>query len=261
MRSGSPALVRGILDWGTANNYRWPISAGGPRGVTPLHLASLLDDDGVIALMLLDACGAAGTSALTDARADDGVTPFHLAFQMGRYSLDRVLAGLGVTPVVKSIVEQQLQPNGWQMLKIAADAAEAAADADADLGAAAAVAAGKVAGSNAPLKERLTSCLDACLYCQSTLPPLLLSIRAKCAGCGVRQPCVQGDEQSTPSTLAAARLHHQQQAQAAAAAAAAAAVTLPVAADGAGCAHVNGRVLSVTALCQACHANRVLEVV
>eukprot|EP00878_Enallax_costatus_P003484 GHUV01003697.1.p1 GENE.GHUV01003697.1~~GHUV01003697.1.p1 ORF type:complete len:198 (+),score=68.23 GHUV01003697.1:1338-1931(+) len=197
--------------------------------------------------MLLDACGMEGASALTDARADDGVTPFHLAFQMGRYSLDRVLAGLGVAPIVKSVVEQQMQPNGWQMLKMAADGADATA-----------AVAGKVAGTGAPLKERLTSCLDACLYCQSTLPPLLLSIKAKCAGCGIRQPCVQEEEPSTPPAVAAAR---QQQQRRQAHAAAAAAAALPVSVDGVGCAHVNGRVLSVTALCQACHANRVLEVI
>jgi hypothetical protein len=31
-------------------------------------------------------------------------------------------------------------------------------------------------------------------------------------------------------------------------------------AGGPGCVHATGRVLSVTALCQTCHANRVLEV-
>jgi len=110
VRSGSPNLVRGILDWGAAHHYTWPISSGGPGGITPLHLAALLEDDGVVAMMLLDACDGS-TAAFTDTRAADGVTPFHLAFQVGHYSLDRVLAGLGLTPVVTSVVEQQLQPS------------------------------------------------------------------------------------------------------------------------------------------------------
>jgi hypothetical protein len=47
---------------------------------------------------------------------------------------------------------------------------------------------------------------------------------------------------------------------AAAAVAAAAVASLAGDAAGPGCVHATGRVLSVTALCQTCHANRVLEV-
>jgi cytochrome c5 len=46
----------------------------------------------------------------------------------------------------------------------------------------------------------------------------------------------------------------------AAAAAAAVAAEAAAAAAASGCAHATGKVLSVTALCQTCHANRVLEV-
>jgi hypothetical protein len=241
--------------------------------VTPLHLSALLDDDGVIALMLLDVCDV--LNAFTETRTLDGVSPFHLAFQMGHWGLDRVLMGLGLAPIVTSVVEQQLQPTGWQLLKEAAVTADDGCQpgSSAPSGAAA-------AGSRKPVKERHTSCLDACLYCQSTLPPLLLSIKAKCAGCGEKQPCVAGGEQSgTPTSAAAAAAAakpatKQQQktigvkrsvgsraekAEAAAAAAAAVAAAAAAAADAA-CAHVNGKVLSVTALCQTCHANRVLEV-
>jgi hypothetical protein len=290
VRSGSPNLVRGILDWGAAHHYTWPISSGGPGGITPLHLAALLEDDGVVALMLLDACDGP-TAAFTDTRAADGVTPFHLAFQVGHYSLDRVLAGLGLTPVVTSVVEQQLQPTGWQLLKLAAEEDQQQG------GAPAGTSAGSKSanGDFGALKERHTSCLDACLYCQSTLPPLLLSIKAHCAGCGIRQPCVApGDEPGSPAAAVACE-HSQHHAAAAAAptvagqsstaaerthggcvpasaapdvtstAIVAAAAMLPAVlvsagGDAAGCAHVNGRVLSVTALCQTCHANRVLEV-
>jgi hypothetical protein len=113
----------------------------------------------------------------------------------------------------------------------------------------------------------MTSCLDACLYCQSTLPPLLLSIKAKCAGCGERQPCVKGEAEqpATPSATAHAAaawagVKRASQPAAAAAAAAAAVASLAGEGGGPGCVHATGRVLSVTALCQTCHANRVLEV-
>jgi len=278
VRSGSPDLVRGVLTWAAQHSYSWPIASGGPGGVTPLHLSALLDDDGVIALMLLDACEV--LNAFTETRTGDGVSPFHLAFQMGHWGLDRVLAGLGLTPVVTSVVEQQLQPTGWQLLK------EATVTDGSDAAAAAAAAAAKK-----PVKERHTSCLDACLYCQSTLPPLLLSIKAKCAGCGEKQPCIaSGEQPGTPPTAAAAAAaaaavaaskpawKQQKQGQvktvgvkrtaagvvtagsSKAAADKAVAAAAAAAAPPPGCAHVTGKVLSVTALCQTCHANRVLEV-
>ncbi|KAF6254109.1 hypothetical protein COO60DRAFT_1703503 [Scenedesmus sp. NREL 46B-D3] len=284
VRSGSPRLVRGLLDWGAAHAYAWRISRGGPAGISPLHLAALLDDDTSVALMLLDACE--GASAFTDAKAADGVTPFQLAFQMGHYSLDRVLAGLGaVGPGLHRVLEQQLQPSGWQLLKMAAEAADdigleaAASAAAACAGGCAAGCAGSsqecrspaaaaAAAMAAPLKERVTSYLDACLYCQSTLPPLLLTIKASCAGCGERQPCVKGavEQPATPpvaAPAAAAWARRGSQPASAAAAAVAAADVASLAGGGAGgpdCVHATGRVLSVTALCQTCHANRVLEV-
>eukprot|EP00879_Flechtneria_rotunda_P012929 GHRR01013502.1.p1 GENE.GHRR01013502.1~~GHRR01013502.1.p1 ORF type:complete len:215 (+),score=98.47 GHRR01013502.1:723-1367(+) len=213
--------------------------------------------------MLLDACD--GMSSFTDTRAADGVTPFHLAFQVGHYSVDRVLAGLGIAPIVRSVVEQQMQPTGWQLLKKVAEASDTdAATAGGVTCTAGSAAAAYAAETGAPLRERHTSCLDACLYCQSTLPPLLLSIKATCAGCGVRQPCVQGgNEPNSPSAAIAAAAEQQQRQQSldeAAAATAVAAAAAAVAALDAGCSHESGRVLSVTALCQSCHANRVLEV-
>ncbi|WIA40659.1 hypothetical protein OEZ86_004365 [Tetradesmus obliquus] len=290
VRSGSPRLVAGLLAWGHDHAYTWRVASGGPGGVSPLHLAALLEGDSSVALMLLDAAaaeGEGGGSAFTDAAAADGVTPFQLAFQMGHYSLDRVLAGLGaVGPGLHSVLEQQLAPSGWQLLKAAAmdaaaaDGAEMSAAAAACGGGCAAGCSGSggqacgsgpaaVTAAAAPLKERVTACLDACLYCQSTLPPLLLSIKAKCAGCGERQPCVK-DEPQPPTPPAAApaapawagaRRGSQPVASAAAAAAAAAAVaSLAGEGGGASCVHATGRVLSVTALCQTCHANRVLEV-
>jgi hypothetical protein len=320
VRSGCPDLVRGVLAWGQQHGYAWPIARGGPAGITPLHLSALLDDDGVVALMLLDAhdtdlarrdadggddgneAGSAATSAsasagggvFTSCFTRDGVSPFHLAFQMGHWGLDRVLGGLGF-PRLTSVVEQQLQPSGWQLLRDATEAAAAAAAAEA--AAAKAAAAGKqqrgsgataaasstTPSSSKPLKERHTSVLDACLYCQSTLPPLLLSIKAKCAGCGERQPCVE-DQPGTPpaadagrgasaagatNTAAAGRVVSSsgrilgKRSAPDAAAVSPEPAVLPYGGGGeppAGCAHGSGKVLSVTALCQTCHANRVLEV-
>lgn len=273
VRGGCPALVQGVLQWGEARGFAWPIaSGGGPGGLTPLHLAAMLEDDGVVLLQLLDACSD-GLAAFTATSAADGVTPFQLAFQMGHYSLDRLLDRLGgaMPGTTRRVLEQQCAPTGWQLLKAAADALPGGdPDCVGDGGAPAAVA------GRRPLKERLTSCLDACLYCQSTLPPLLLSIKASCAGCGVRQPCVADDAADvqlkgcssatavvpgTPpaaavagSVLARSTPCHPSPSPPSPPSAAATAAAL-------GCAHNGlGRVLSVTALCQTCHANRVLEV-
>jgi hypothetical protein len=39
--------------------------------------------------------------------------------------------------------------------------------------------------------SRETNCLDACLACQSTVSPLLLSIIAHCTRCGAQRPCLE----------------------------------------------------------------------
>jgi hypothetical protein len=325
VRSGCPELVRGVLAWGAAHGYAWPIGAGGPRGISPLHLAALVDDGGTTALLLLDACEL--PSAFTESVTCDGVSPFHLAFQMGHWGLDRVLAtlkrhwrgassaaagdgagaggaggrgsGSAASAVMTSVVEQQLAPSGWQLLREATASMlqqQQAVEDEAGVGGGASAAAAGAASAAAPactaqsqrkpLKERHTSVLDACLYCQSTLPPLLLSIKATCAGCGEKQPCLEepapagapaasssserGLQPGTPpppavpAATAAAALSRTYSGlgrrtplgagPAAAAAAAAAAEPSP------GCVHGSGKVLSVTALCQTCHANRVLEV-
>ena len=297
MRSGNIDLVRGILDWGTQRGYTWPITSGGPCGVTPLHLAALLEDDGVMALTLLDACE--GPDAFSICSTDDGVTPFHMAFQQGHYSLDRVLRGLHLLPNITRVSEEK-PLTGWDLLR-AADAAE---DGEEEGAGKQAVAAAAAAGR----EWRMTHQLDACLNCQSMVPPLLISIMAQCVGCGQRQPCVADNQ----------KLQQEQQAVAAAATAAAAAALgrkgrnssrgrLVAGGDGAGekkgpvkrarnssysaaavaaaaaavcgdercsaqgecvckeggdrsCAHEKGRVLCVKAMCQTCHANRVLEV-
>jgi hypothetical protein len=53
VRSGSLPLVRGMLEWGARHAYSWDVGAGGPLGISPLHLAALLDDDAAVLLALL----------------------------------------------------------------------------------------------------------------------------------------------------------------------------------------------------------------
>lgn len=86
VRSGSIPLLAGMLAWGDSHGYRWRVDAAGPAGITPLHLSAMLDDARV-GLLLLDHCG--WPAAFTHLRSDDGVTPFHLAFQMGHYQVRR----------------------------------------------------------------------------------------------------------------------------------------------------------------------------
>ncbi|KAI8476194.1 MAG: SBP domain-containing protein, partial [Monoraphidium minutum] len=189
VRSGSLAMVQGVLAWGARHGYRWDVSEGGPLGVSPLHLAALLDDDAAVLLALLDACGggaaaaAAGAApgcceagarccagdaqrcaccAFTEALTDDGVSPFHLSLQHGHFVVDRVLGALR-GPAITRVTELKLQLAGWELLRAATAA-----------GAAAKAAAPGRGGAASGGGGRQTSKLDACLYCQSTLPPLLL---------------------------------------------------------------------------------------
>lgn len=88
VRSRNSALMRSVLSWGDAHGFDWSRTLNGPHGITPLHIASLLDDDGEIALQLMDAYG---PQALTCAMSEDGVSPFHLSFQMGHYGVDKLI--------------------------------------------------------------------------------------------------------------------------------------------------------------------------
>lgn len=63
VRSGSTPLVAWLLQWSTAAEAgggggagSWHADQRGPLGVTPLHLAALLEDGGVVAAMLLRHC-------------------------------------------------------------------------------------------------------------------------------------------------------------------------------------------------------------
>ena len=48
-----------VLKWGINNGYEWDYAAAGPAGLTPLHLAALLDDGGKVADELTGICSTA----------------------------------------------------------------------------------------------------------------------------------------------------------------------------------------------------------
>lgn len=45
-----------LLTWGINNGHEWDYAAAGPLGLTPLHLAALLDDGGKVADELTGVC-------------------------------------------------------------------------------------------------------------------------------------------------------------------------------------------------------------
>jgi hypothetical protein len=357
-------------------------------------------EDPRILLALLDYAPA---GAFTRLAAVDGTTPFHLAFQMGHFTLDSLAALLSRHTLLAGADSKAAE---------AAAAAKAAAtgagrrrqqqrgvaggngggDAVAGGGGGGGAGAGAGAksagwgdaaaamevetmemggcggcgcgGRSLPPRERVTAAaaaaavtsgaaatgtagggggsacgelVDPCLRCHSTLPPIMLSIAAACADCGVRVPClgrltgasggavsekvaaalakaaaavtaVGHDTSHCAGCVTAAHLdHHNQQSQqrltgrkraapelpaATRAAIARIAAAAGVASGGHGtrgwgadaanncagvadcddgddcdseeeeveCGHHHGSVYSVVAMCQGCHANRVLEV-
>ncbi|KAK9835951.1 hypothetical protein WJX81_000786 [Elliptochloris bilobata] len=56
VRSRSPALVELLVTWASAGRYEMLATTPGPNGVTPIHLAALLPDDGAMAAMLVSLC-------------------------------------------------------------------------------------------------------------------------------------------------------------------------------------------------------------
>jgi len=161
VRSGSLAMLQGLMIWGRQHNYSWHGDMSGPGGITPLHLAALLGDAHIV-LVLLNCCP---PNAFTRLVAKDGVTPFHLAFQMGHYdvvSLMRALHCMSITKVKGS------GPTSALALPYLPSTANLAADAP----------------------DAQPPAIEPCESCHSTVPPLLLSIIASCGDCGQRRPCL-----------------------------------------------------------------------
>lgn len=63
----------------------------GPNGLTPLHLSAYLGDQGQITFALLSSNP---PEVYAEVQADDGVTPFHLALQMGHFSVNQLVEAL-----------------------------------------------------------------------------------------------------------------------------------------------------------------------
>lgn len=238
VRSGNLALIQGMLHWGKVHSYQWRADRRGPFGITPLHLAALSEEPRVM-LSLLDHCP---QGAFTQLVADDGSTPFHLAFQMGHFPLDQLLQMLSNSGMPLAIKPKQEQPTHGRR------------------------------GHHH--QQQASSEMDPCEHCHSTLPPLLLSIMASCADCGSRVPCMDnaghasGHESSCCAVCVKtepccadeghSHAHHHKLADLSpplwdANNMAAGDVCDP-------CAHQHGNVYSITALCQSCHGNRTLEV-
>lgn len=166
VRSRSSGMVAGVLAWGEHRGLEWGVTLTGPHGITPLHLAAMLDDDGVIALQLMDVYGPA---ALTGCASADGVTPFHLSFQMGHYGVDRLIQVLKSEDVARVLARHTTAAGGID-----------------------------VCVDNRGVGGRPYSPLDPCEVCHSTLPPLLLSVIARCLACGKRKRLSAADPGAAP---------------------------------------------------------------
>ncbi|GFR47637.1 hypothetical protein Agub_g9379 [Astrephomene gubernaculifera] len=271
VRSGSIPLLAGMLAWGDSHGYRWRVDAAGPAGITPLHLSAMLEDARV-ALLLLDHCG--WPAAFTHLRSDGGVTPFHLAFQMGHYQVDTLMAALGGLHQVdphsgannaaggnnannNNNINSTMQGQGSAHaqgrrsrcgsatlppafgFKVEEDLNEDIKPSANARGAAAAA-----AGNN---NNSCCAELDPCEMCHCTLPPLLLSIMASCNQCGRRRMCMEAE-----TTAAADRCGG--------CVCGGARPSLRAELGEVCNSQQHSTIFSITALCQGCHGNRVLAV-
>lgn len=90
VRSGNASLVSLMLTWGINNGHVWDCAAAGPAGLTPLHLAALLDDGGRMADELTDACAGA-LSQWDSLKAEDGSTAADLAAKSGGHRINAMI--------------------------------------------------------------------------------------------------------------------------------------------------------------------------
>ncbi len=83
-------LVAALLAWGRAKGYSFKATTPGRRGLTALHLAALIRDQGVIAGMITEMCDDA-VSGWETAAAEDGTTPMAFAQAHGNADIIRHL--------------------------------------------------------------------------------------------------------------------------------------------------------------------------
>ncbi|EFJ50415.1 hypothetical protein VOLCADRAFT_80184 [Volvox carteri f. nagariensis] len=251
VRSGSIPLLAGMLAWGDSHGYRWRVDAAGPAGITPLHLSAMLDDARV-GLLLLDHCG--WPAAFTHLKSDNGVTPFHLAFQMGHYQVDSLMAILGGLHQIdqhagaNNAVGAGAQPAGRRS-RCGANAAAMVMGCKAEENEDVKPALRGHGHNNTATAAKNGCCaeLDPCEMCHCTLPPLLLSIMASCNECGRRRMCMEAE-----CTGAADRCGG--------CCCGTARPTLRSDSGEVCSSRQHSTVFSITALCQGCHGNRILAV-
>ncbi|GLC55811.1 hypothetical protein PLESTB_001031400 [Pleodorina starrii] len=101
----------------TSPRFSWDVGARGPMGLTPLHLATALDDGGEVAALLLASFPGAPAAWFT-AADDGGCTPAEMAAQArleGLSELARVAEGAGWQRQLAQSRPQQLE--GLQVLQ------------------------------------------------------------------------------------------------------------------------------------------------
>eukprot|EP00798_Chlamydomonas_sp_ICE-L_P013338 gene13338-19177_t len=134
-----------------------PTVQWGPLGITPLHLAALVPDVKLTLALLNPECCPRHKEALSQLVTDDGVTPFHLALQMGHFDLSNIVKTLAWSQVATS-------QDGKPALKLESRSKKHGGE------------------------------VDPCEVCHSHVPPLLLSIAASCYTCGMDRPCLSEDD-------------------------------------------------------------------
>ncbi|KAK9819901.1 hypothetical protein WJX72_003783 [[Myrmecia] bisecta] len=96
VRSQSADMVALLLDFAACGGFQFDVTKAAARGITPLHLAAMLPDNGAIADLLTDLSPAA-RDAWTSASAEAGQTPADFAKLTGRTAtlarMERKLAG------------------------------------------------------------------------------------------------------------------------------------------------------------------------
>ncbi|GAB4817777.1 hypothetical protein N2152v2_004823 [Parachlorella kessleri] len=112
VRTQSKELVAALLAWGRAKGYSFKATTPGRRGLTALHLAALIRDQGVIAGMITELCDDA-VSGWEAAAAEDGTTPMAFAQAHGNADIIRHLIAakqLKKARLIKSLALGQQSP-------------------------------------------------------------------------------------------------------------------------------------------------------
>ncbi|KAL4430673.1 hypothetical protein ABPG75_005929 [Micractinium tetrahymenae] len=92
VRSQRLKLVKTVLDWGDAHGYTFKSTTPGRRGLTALHLAGLVNDQGAIAALLSEKCADA-LEGWERASAEDGTLPIDFARRTGAAAVvERLIA-------------------------------------------------------------------------------------------------------------------------------------------------------------------------